>query len=141
MMENAKRAGQGPEGQGADRLIDTIREALQNKDIEAFADLYTEQAVLEELSHLNPPSHPIVVEGREAIRERLQQDLLHDPVSGWARQLESAEIIDAVETDDALAFTEVRTYAAGDKVVAQHLAHKEAGRISRDRVLIAWDVQ
>lgn len=124
-----------------DRLIDPIRRALESKDIDAFAELYAEQAVLEELSHLDPPAHPHVTEGREAIRDRLRQDFLHDPISGWARQLESAEIVDAVETEDALAFTEIRTYAAGDKVVAQHLAHKEAGQIARDRVVIAWDAQ
>ena len=39
----------------------------------------------------------------------------------------------------ALAFIELRTYAAGDKAVAQHLAHKHGGRIDRDRVVIAWD--
>ena len=25
--------------------------------------------------------------------------------------------------------------------IAQHLAHKEAGQIARDRVVIAWDAQ
>ena len=44
-----------------------------------------------------------------------------------------------MRTGDALAFTEVRTYAAGDKVLAQHLAHKHGGRIERDRMVIAWD--
>ena len=35
-----------------DRLIDPIRRALESKDIDALAELYAEQAVLEELSHL-----------------------------------------------------------------------------------------
>jgi hypothetical protein len=82
-----------------------------------------------------------VVEGREAIRERFKSEILHDPVSGWARQLESAEVIDAVETEDAIAFIEVRTYAAGDKVVSQHLAHKRDGLIERDRVVVVWDAK
>ena len=38
-----------------------------------------------------------------------------------------------------MAFTEVRTYVAGDKVLAQHLAQKEGGKIARDRVVVAWD--
>ncbi|WP_156339016.1 hypothetical protein [Chondromyces crocatus] len=122
-------------------LVDTIRRALAKKDLDAFADLYAERAVLEELSQLDPPSHPHLAEGREAINERLHQEILHDPVSGWARQLASIEVTDAIETDDAIAFTEVRTYAAGDKVIAQHLARKADGRILRDRVLLVWDSQ
>lgn len=144
MMESAKRVGTGRgvgSVEGSGHLSDDIRRALEKKDIEALADLYDEQAVLEEISTLSPPSHPAKIEGREAILERLRQEMLHDPVSGWTRQLESAEIVDLIETDDALAYTEVRTYAAGDKVIAQHLAHKRDGRIERERVVVAFDAQ
>ena len=120
-------------------LLDRIRRSLQDKDLEALSELYAEDAVLEEVSSLSPPSHPAVARGREAILGRLREEILRDPVSGWSRQLESCDLIDGVETDDALAFTEVRTYAAGDKVLAQHLAHKHGGRIERDRMVIAWD--
>lgn len=143
MMESVKRMVTGraaPTNDGAIHLLtDELRRVLEKKDIDALADLYDERAVLEELSSLSPPSHPMVVEGREAIRDRLRQEMLHDPVSGWTRQLESAEVVDVIETDDSIAFTEVRTYAAGDKVVAQHLAHKREGRIDHDRVLLAFD--
>jgi hypothetical protein len=114
---------------------------MESKDIEAFAGVYAEEARLEEVSSLNPPAHPLLVEGREAILERFRNEILHDPISGWARNLESAQVIDAIETEDALAFTEVRTYAAGDKVVAQHFAHKRQGRIERDRVVVAFDAE
>ncbi len=77
--------------------------------------------------------------GRDAILLRLRQEMLHDPISGWARSLESATLLDGLETDDAIAFAELRTYAAGDKALAQHVAHKHAGRIDRDRLVIAWD--
>ncbi len=145
MMEIAKRVGLGKEGKTTEEesvhLSDEIRRVLGRKDIEALADLYGERAVLEEISALSPPSHPTVTEGRDAIRERLLQEILHDPVSGWTRQLQSAEIVDVVETDEAIAFTEVRTYAAGDKVLAQHLAHKRDGLIEHDRVVVAFDAQ
>ena len=120
-------------------LIGEIRRALENNDLEALAGLYAEDATLEELSSLSPPAHPTVVHGREAILKRFQDEILRDPVSGWTRQIERTEVIDELETDDALAFTEVRTYAAGDKVLAQHLAHKSNGRIAHDRLVIAWD--
>jgi uncharacterized protein (TIGR02246 family) len=126
--ENGKRA-----------LIDEIRRALQNNDLEAFASLYAEDATMEEVSSLSPPAHPTVAHGRAAILERLRDEILRDPVSGWSRQLERTEVIDELETDEALAFTEVRTYAAGDKVLAQHLAHKKNGRIAHDRLVVAWD--
>jgi ketosteroid isomerase-like protein len=120
-------------------LLDRIRRALDDRDIDALAELYTEDAVFEEISSLSPPSHPLVARGREAILARLRDEILRDPVSGWARQLERAEVLEGFETDDAVAFTEERTYAAGDKVVAQHIAHKHGGRIDRDRAVIAWD--
>lgn len=122
-----------------EQLIDDIRRALESRDFEALANLYTEDAILEEVSTLHPPAHPTVVRGRKAILERLRADILRDPVSGWERRLTSARIIDQFETDDALAFTELREFFAGDKVVAQHLAHKKNGRIEHDRVLVAWD--
>ena len=120
-------------------LLDRIRRALDDKDLDALAALYTEDATLEEVSSLNPPSHPAVARGREAILLRLRQEMLHDPVSGWSRNLESATLVDGLETPDAVAFTELRTYAAGDRALAQHVAHKHGGRIDRDRMVIAWD--
>jgi hypothetical protein len=123
----------------ASGLLDRIQKALVNKDIDAIAALYAEDATLEEVSSLSPPSRPRVARGREAILTRLRQEMLHDPVSGWSRRLASATLIDGVETEEALAFTELRTYAAGDKALAQHLAHKHGGRIERDRLVIAWD--
>lgn len=124
---------------GAQALLAEIRRALENADIEALADLYAEDAVLEEVSSLNPPSHPCVVKGREEILKRLKKDLLRDPVSGWERHVKSSRIVDEVETDEVLAFVEVRTFEAGDQMIAQHIIHKKGGRIEHDRVLVAWD--
>jgi hypothetical protein len=135
-MENPLRKGEGLDHAS---LLDRIRRALADKDLDALASLYAEDATLEEISSLNPPSHPAVTRGREAIRDRVRNELLKDPISGWSRQLESAEVLDGVETEDAIAYTEVRTYAAGDKAIAQHLAHKDHGRIDRHRMVIAWD--
>ena len=120
-------------------LLDRIRRALEDQDLDALAGLYTEDATLEEVSNMSPPSHPRVAHGREEILQRLRQEMLHDPISGWSRSLESATVLDGLETEDAIAFTELRTYAAGDKALAQHVAHKHGGRVDRDRVVIAWD--
>jgi ketosteroid isomerase-like protein len=120
-------------------LIGEIRRALESQDIEALSRLYNEDAVLEELSALSPPAHPAIVKGREAILERLQKDIYSDPISGWKRHVSSTAIVDSLETADKVAFTEVRTYEAGDKVVAQHIIHKKNGLIEHDRVLVAYD--
>ncbi|MDI1444367.1 nuclear transport factor 2 family protein [Polyangium sp. 6x1] len=119
--------------------MEQIRHALEMRDVEALANLYAEDAILEEVSSLNPPAHPIVVHGREAILKQLRDEFLRDPVGGWHREVKSTDIIDEMETDEAVAFTEVRTYAAGDKVVTQHLAHKRNGRIQHDRLVVARD--
>lgn len=124
---------------GTRGLAGELRRALENKDLEAFAALYADDAALEEVSSLHPPSHPAIVRGRDAILGHLRDEVLRDPVSGWARQLQRAALVDAVETDDAIAFVEERTYAAGDRVVAQHFARKRGGRIAHDRVQVAWD--
>jgi hypothetical protein len=79
------------------------------------------------------------VRGRSAILERLRNELLRDPVSGWERQLTRAEIVEAVETEGALAYVEVWRFLAGDTVLAHHFARVRDGRIEHDRVLVAWD--
>jgi hypothetical protein len=136
-METTHRPGSDVER--APTLLDRIRRALHDKDFDALAALYAEDATLEEVSNLSPPAHPTITRGREGIRDRLRDEIMRDPVSGWARNLESATVIEGVETDDGLAFTEERTYAAGDRAIAQHIAHKSAGRIDHDRIVIAWD--
>jgi hypothetical protein len=130
---DAQRASEG--------LLAEIRRALKGKDIDALGRVYAEDAVIEEVSSLNPPAHPSLVEGREAIVERLKNEIFRDPISGWSRQLQSVEILDGMETEDALAFAEVRTYVAGDKVVAHHLARKKNGLIGHDRMVVAWDAE
>jgi hypothetical protein len=65
--------------------------------------------------------------------------LVLDPVGGWHREVASTSIIDEMETEEAIAFTEVRTYKAGDKVITQHIAHKREGRIQHDRLVVARD--
>jgi ketosteroid isomerase-like protein len=136
-MESIVRQGSGKAGAGP--LIERIRSALERKDLAALAELYAEDATVEEVSSLDAPSHPAAARGREGILGRLREQILRDPISGWSRQLESWVILDAIETEDAIAFTELRTYAAGDKVIAQHIARKHNGRIERDRVVVAWD--
>ncbi|WP_437572543.1 hypothetical protein [Sorangium sp. So ce542] len=122
-------------------LLAEITRALKGRDIEALSRIYADDAVIEEVSGRHPPAHPSVTTGRQAILERLKDELFRDPVSGWARQLDAMEILDGIETDDGLAFTEVRVYAAGDRVVAQHLARKRNGLIGHDRVVVAWDAE
>lgn len=119
--------------------MDRIRRALENRDAEALADVYADDATIEEVSSLHPPAHPVIVRGHKAILERLRGDFSIDAVGGWHRRIDNLAIVDEVETAEAIAFTEVRTYAAGDKVITQHMAHKVNGRIAHDRLVIARD--
>jgi ketosteroid isomerase-like protein len=132
-MATAHRAPDSP------RLIDQIRSALENRDMDGLAQLYAEDAILEEVSATHPPAHPVVLRGREAIRARLHEESERDPVSGWERHLSSSRVVDGFETTDALAFTVLREFLAGDKVLQQHMARKKDGRIEHDRILTAWD--
>jgi len=120
-------------------MMDQLQRALSTQDFDALARLYAEDATLEEVSSLSPPAHPLMVQGREAIRQHLREQTLRDPISGWRRQIQQTAVIDGLETEDAIAFTEERVYAAGDKAIAQHVAHKRDGRIIHDRLVVAWD--
>src|SRR5262245_47446481 len=99
--------------QSSPPLLDRIRAALESKDLHAFANLFADDAVVEEVSSIDPPAHPHVVQGRDAILKRFEQEIFRDPVSGWARQLKTDIIIDDVEDDQAIAFCELRIYEAG----------------------------
>jgi hypothetical protein len=120
-------------------MMDQLQRALATQDFDAFASLYAEDATLEEVSSINPPAHPLVVKGREAIRQHLHEQILRDPLSGWRRQIQQATVVDGLETEDAIAFTEERVYVAGDKAIAQHVAHKRGGCIVHDRLVLVWD--
>jgi ketosteroid isomerase-like protein len=120
-------------------VLDQLRRALATQDFDALARLYTEDATLEEVSSINPPAHPLVVHGRDAILQHLREQILRDPISGWRRQIQESTVVDGVETEDGIAFTEERVYAAGDKAIAQHVARKSGGRIAHDRLVVAWD--
>ena len=120
-------------------VMERIRWALENRDAEALADIYADDAVIEEISSLHPPAHPVLVRGRKALLERFKKDFSVDAVGGWHRSIDNLAIVDAVETAESIAFTEVRTYAAGDKVITQHMAHKVGGQITHDRLVIARD--
>ncbi len=123
----------------ADPIMDELRRALATQDFDALAGLYAEDATLEEVSSISPPTHPLVVHGREAIRQHLRDQILRDPISGWRRQIQESTVVDGLETEDGIAFTEERVYAAGDKAIAHHLARKRDGRIVHDRLVVAWD--
>lgn len=122
-------------------LLPEVRAALEKRDFDALAALFAEDAVLEEVSALNPPAHPAGARGREAILKHLRDEVTRDPVSGWQRSVTGTAVVEGLETDDALAFAEVRTYEAGDQAVAQHIMRKRNGRIEHDRVMVAWDAE
>jgi ketosteroid isomerase-like protein len=123
----------------ADRIMDHLRRALATQDFDALARLYAEDATLEEVSSQSPPGHPLVVQGRDAILQHLRDQILRDPISGWRRQIQESSVVEGLETEDAIAFTEERVYAAGDKAIAHHLARKQGGRIVHDKLVVAWD--
>lgn len=120
-------------------MMEQLRRALAAQDFDALARLYAEDATLEEVSSINPPAHPLVIQGRDAILSHLREQILRDPISGWRRQIQESAVVEGFETEEGIAFTEERIYAAGDKAIAQHVARKRDGQISHDRLVVAWD--
>jgi ketosteroid isomerase-like protein len=109
---------------------DALRRAFSHRDTEALLALYADDATVEVVDHLNPPSAPRVIRGREQLRAHL------DDV--FARDMTHTVDI-AATAPDALGYVLRCTYADGTKVVCAATAELRDGRIAREVGVQAWD--
>ena len=66
-------------------VLETLRRAQEEHDLELMVDLYAEDAVLRRLDRNNPPSLPVELKGKREDRRLLggtSSDLYHDPPRG-----------------------------------------------------------
>jgi len=107
-----------------------LKRSIEERDASAQVALFADDATVEVVDKANPPSNPLVLRGRDAIREQLEdvmsRDMTHS-VSGLV-----------VDGDKASYLIDC-TYPDGNKVLCMASAELRDGRIARLRGLQAWD--
>ena len=107
-----------------------LRRSIEERDVAAQTALFADDAVFEVVDKANPPSSPMVLRGRDAIREHLEdvmsRDMTHS-VSGLV-----------VEGDKASYLIDC-AYPDGNKVLCLATLELSDGRIARQRGVQAWD--
>jgi ketosteroid isomerase-like protein len=110
--------------------VATMRRAFHEKDAAALLALYADDAVIELVDQVNPPSRPRRIEGKEAIRAHLEdvfsRDMTHD-------------VDRLAASPDTLGYTVRCRYADGTRVVCAATAELRDGHIAREVGVQAWD--
>jgi ketosteroid isomerase-like protein len=109
---------------------EALKRSIEERNASAQAELYTDDAVFEVVDQLNPPSKPLVLEGREAIGE-----FLADIASRDMKHSVGALVVDG----DRGSYTIDCTYPDGNKVICMTTLELRDGKIARQRGLQAWD--
>jgi hypothetical protein len=107
-----------------------LKRAIEERDASSQVALFADDATIEVVDKANPPSNPLVLRGREAIREHLEdvmsRDMTHS-VSGLV-----------VDGDKASYLIDC-TYPDGNKVLCLATLELSDGHIARQRGVQAWD--
>ena len=110
--------------------FEALRRASEQKDVEALANHYAEDAEVHIVNRETPPSSPHVLRGREQIAEYLKD------VCG--RDLKS-RIEDEVVGEERIAFNEACEYPDGTRVLSATTLEVRDGKIARQLSVEAWD--
>jgi hypothetical protein len=107
-----------------------IKKAIEANNLDELMRYYTEDAKITVVDQNHPPSNPLEISGREAIRK-------------FYDEIESRHISHKVEAevydDNHLALTETCEYPDGCKVAVSSMCELRDGRIQSEKVIQAWD--
>jgi ketosteroid isomerase-like protein len=107
-----------------------VRDAIENRDLDAFLDTLADEAVLIGYDQRNPPASPLRIEGKAAIGEMLRDV--------YGREMKH-EIRDEVVGDDRFSFNEWCEYPDGNRVIASQVFEVRDGRIMQTILNQTWD--
>ena len=110
--------------------FEALRRASEQKDVEALANHYAEDAEVRIVNRETPPSSPHVLRGREQIAEYLKD------VCG--RDIKS-RIEGEVVGEERVAFNEACEYPDGTRVLSATTLEVRDGKIARQLSVEAWD--
>ena len=111
--------------------IATLERGHSERDPDLLIDLYADDAEVVVIDQHHPPSHPLVLEGREAI-------------SGFLHELCDSDITldvgDVVLGDDRVALHVAWWYPDGTQALSSEVLElDERGRILRETIVQAFD--
>jgi SnoaL-like domain len=110
--------------------VDALRLAFATRDRALALDLYADDACVEVVNVLNPPSSPLQLSGRDEIAAYLD-----DVFAG--QMTHEVEVV--VAAPDALGYVLRCTREDGTKVVCAAMSVVAEGRIVREVGVQAWD--
>jgi hypothetical protein len=111
--------------------LEALRRGIEQREADALAALFAEEAELIEIDRDNPPARPRAFRGRDAIAAHLRDICERDMTHRLERP---------VVADDRVAYTEACRYADGTAVVCMATADLDAEhRIVRQVAVTAWD--
>jgi ketosteroid isomerase-like protein len=107
-----------------------LKRSIEERDAGAQAALFADDATFEVVDKENPPSKPLVLQGREAIR-----GLIEDVTSRDMTHAVSGLVVDG----DKASYVIDCTYPDGNKVLCLATLELRDGQIVRQRGIQAWD--
>jgi SnoaL-like domain len=110
--------------------FEALRRAAEDKDAEALANFYAEDAEVRIVNRETPPSSPHVLRGRGRIAEYLKDVCGRDVKS---------RIEDEVVGEERIAFNEACEYPDKTRVLSATTLEVQDGKISRQVSVEAWD--
>ncbi|MET4635742.1 MULTISPECIES: nuclear transport factor 2 family protein [Kaistia] len=110
--------------------LSELRKAVEGNDAKALAAFYADDAELRVIDQDHPPSRPLVLKGKPAIRAML------DDVCSRAMK---HHLDDGLMEGSHLAFAETCTYPDGVKVYMSAMLELADGKIRRQTNIQAWD--
>jgi hypothetical protein len=112
--------------------LETLRRGIEERDADALASLYAEDAELVEVDKDHPPANPRRFQGRSAIGEHFREVCAREMTHKLERP---------VVTDGRVAFSEACRYPDGTNVLCMATADLDgAQKIVRQVAVTAWDV-
>lgn len=110
--------------------FDTLRQALETKDVELLLGLYDQSASARVVNQNTPPSRPFETSGWSELETYLRDFCGRDL---------TYEVGDEVIGDDRVSYTETCSYPDGTKVFTADYLELKDGSIVEHTILETWD--
>jgi ketosteroid isomerase-like protein len=107
-----------------------LKRSIEERDASSQLDMFADDATLEVVDKANPPSRPLVLSGRETIREFIEDTASRDMTH---------KVEDLVVDGDHVSYTVDCLYPDGLRVLCMATLELRDGRIARQRGIQAWD--